>query len=54
MTHVSGQKKGKEENMEYRLIWRILIAKPEHRSKHFDQSNVASTVTLRSIIDIPQ
>ena len=47
-----GKKESKHK--EYRLNWRILIEKPERRSKHVLKANVASTVTLMSIIDIPQ
>ena len=45
--------KKKRKHKRYRLNWRILIAKPEHRSKHVYKSNEASKVTLMSI-DIPQ
>ena len=45
--------KKKRKHKRYRLNWRILIAKPEHRSKHVYKLNEASKVTLMSI-DIPQ
>ena len=45
--------KKKRKHKGYRLNWRILIAKPEHRSKHVYKLNEASKVTLMSI-DIPQ
>ena len=47
-----GKKESKHK--EYRLNWRILIEKPERRSKHVLKANVASTVTRMSSIDIPQ
>ena len=45
--------KKKRKHKRYRLNWRILIAKPEHRRKHVYKLNEASKVTLMSI-DIPQ
>ena len=45
--------KKKRKDKRYRQNWRILIAKPEHRSKHVYKLNEASKVTLMSI-DIPQ